>query len=191
MMLQPVTPRNGGLGLTWSQIWSGGYCPGCPGYSVWPMGPCSCEDLKIGPGIPGVPGRVTSPPWLTPPAPQTERQLTQPGAWTPDVLWGIQTQRAKDQIAGVGVSGSPVPPPGDKENWFDEYKWWLLGGAATIGIVAGIGGSRGAQAASRGARKAKITRIGSVIPVLLVAGAGLFLVGNITGGVGTAKFLSS
>ena len=84
-----------------------------------------------------------------------------------------------------------VPPPGDKEVWFDEYKWWLLGGAATIGIVAGIGGSRGAQAASRGARKAKITRIGSVIPVLLVAGAGLFLVGNITGGVGTAKFLSS
>ena len=90
MMLATATPRNPGLGLTWSHVWSGGYCPGCPGYSAWPMGPCSCEDLKAGPAIPGTPGVVASPPWLTPPAPQTERQLTKPGAWTPDSLKACQ-----------------------------------------------------------------------------------------------------
>ncbi|KKK83329.1 hypothetical protein LCGC14_2794500, partial [marine sediment metagenome] len=81
----------------------------------------------------------------TPPAPQTERQLTQPGAWTPDVLWGIQTQRAKDQIAGVGVSGSPVPPPGGKETWFDKYKWWIAAGVGVFVIGAATGGVRTAK----------------------------------------------
>lgn len=141
MMLQPATPRNQGLGVTWSQIWSGGYCPGCPGYSTWPMGPCSCEDAKKSTGIPGsVTSKVTSPSWLTPPAPQTERQLTVPGAWTPDVLWGVQIQRSKDQITGVGAQGPPVGTLDGTETWFDKYKWWLAAGVAVFVVGAATGG---------------------------------------------------
>jgi len=188
-MVLAVTPRNPGLGVTGSQILSLGFCPGCPGYSTWPMGPCSCEDLKAGPAIPETPGVVTSPPWITPPAPQTQEQMTQPGAWTPEVLWGIQAQRAVDTMAGTGTAGAVVSPTA-KQDWFSEYKWWLLGGVATLGVLSGVGGTRGTQAAGRGVRKAKRSTIASALPVLLVAGGGLLLLGGIGGGIGAAKFLS-
>ena len=145
MMLQKLPPRNPGLGITGSQIWSLGFCPGCPGYSTWPMGPCSCEDLEKGTGIPGEQtGVVTVPSWTTPPAPQTREQMTQPGMWTPEIVWAIQAQRARDAQTGI-VTGSPVLPP-SKETWFEEYKWWLLGGAALFVIGATTGGIGTARA---------------------------------------------
>ncbi len=84
----------------------------------------------------------------------------------------------------------PTTPPPEITEWFSEYKWWVIGGVATLGLLMGVGGARGTQAASRGARRAGSRRVGTVLPTLLLIGGGLFLVGNITGGIGTAKFLS-
>jgi len=92
-------------------------------------------------------------------------------------------------MAGTGTAGAVVSPTA-KQDWFSEYKWWLLGGVATLGVLSGVGGTRGTQAAGRGVRKAKRSTIASALPVLLVAGGGLLLLGGIGGGIGAAKFLS-
>ena len=184
----PATPRNPGLGF-WSELFSKGVCSGCPGQLAYPMGPCTCDQLKTG-------GVMNSPGWITPPAPQIERQMTVTGAWTPDVLWAIQTQRGVDTQTGQIIKQGPSvgtvkpPPPKDEDDWFSKYKWWLLGGAVLSGVALSMGSSRGYSAAKKAKQVAGVSTIAAALPVLLIVGGGLFLAGGLTGGVGVSKILS-
>lgn len=95
--------------------------------------PDAYEDLRYGritqPGDVGIP---------TPAAPRTLDQMTIPGAWTPEQAakqgytdW-VNALRARIQADEDAGRYRPRDPLFD---WLDKYKWWLLGGAAGLGLL--------------------------------------------------------
>lgn len=194
---RPTNARIQGLALgEWVDTWYGKRYidPNRPAwYPTWDFTP---EELAMTIGL--YPGVSTLDPLPSPPQPSapTVPEGGYSGSVTdPDAISKMlaaskeaQVQQSVDFFKTVAdAEARNKEKPGDDEDWFSKYKWWLLGGAVGLGVLTTIGGQRGAEAASKAA---KTSTIASALPVLLVVGGGLLLVGTIGGGLGAASLLT-
>lgn len=105
-------------------------------------------------------------------APQTETQMTVPGQWTPDQSTPdpqTAADKLRDQIKAAEAAGTYTPygskglmnllfggddgkaPPKLQEFWA-EYKWWVIGGAAAVLAVMAVRSGTAAGRAYVGVR---------------------------------------